>query len=869
MSTSLLQSRFRVEGMDCAGCAKKIETAAKRVDGVEDVSVSVTAGTMTVTHRPVVDLASLSKRVESLGYKVSPAAAKSSTARSTVQVKAIDSDHTGDDHRQGGHHHEYGGDGHSGHDHAGHDHANHDHGDDVHDETEHSPGSQLSQSRYRVEGMDCASCAQKIDTAVRRIEGIEEVSVSVTAGTMTVSHGADVNLSEIKKRVESLGYKVFPAPATKSNTAVGDASHEGHDHKDEKGVAGLHGHDHGNEEGPWWKSTKAKLTIVCGLALVAAFVVGKLLPAYETWAFIAAMAVGLIPIARRAVMAALNGSPFTIETLMTIAAVGAVVIDASEEAAAVVFLFLVGELLEGVAAGRARASIKALATLVPKTALVEDGGKTTEVPAESLAIGSTILVRPGDRVPADGIILSGDTSIDESPVTGESVPKTKGPEDQVFAGTINQDAAIRVKVTAAAADNTISRIIDLVEQAQESKAPTERFIDRFSTYYTPGVMVVAALIAVVPPLAFGGDWSEWIYKGLAVLLIGCPCALVISTPAAIAASLSAGARRGLLMKGGAVLESFRKVTKVAFDKTGTLTEGKPKVTDVVGASRSEKETVELAANLEIGSSHPLAVAILAKARENGYEPTSATDGKAIGGEGVVGTVNGASLFLGSPQAAEKRVQLSQELRERITSLNDQGKTVSVLLVNEQVAGLLAMRDEPRADAAAGIAALKELGISAVMLTGDNKRTAAAIAASLGIEPRAELMPQDKQRIVGEMQKAGEIVAKVGDGINDAPALAAADVGIAMGGGTDVALETADAAVLHGRVMDVANMVALSRATMSNIFQNITISLGLKAVFLVTTVVGITGLWPAILADTGATVLVTANAMRLLGWRGIK
>jgi Cd2+/Zn2+-exporting ATPase len=279
--------------------------------------------------------------------------------------------------------------------------------------------------------------------------------------------------------------------------------------------------------------------------------------------------------------------------------------------------------------------------------------------------------------------------------------------------------------------------------------------------------------------------------------------------------------------------------------------------------------VELAANLEIGSSHPLAVAILAKARENGYEPTSATDGKAIGGEGVVGTVNGASLFLGSPQAAEKRVQLSQELRERITSLNDQGKTVSVLLVNEQVAGLLAMRDEPRADAAAGIAALKELGISAVMLTGDNKRTAAAIAASLGIEPRAELMPQDKQRIVGEMQKAGEIVAKVGDGINDAPALAAADVGIAMGGGTDVALETADAAVLHGRVMDVANMVALSRATMSNIFQNITISLGLKAVFLVTTVVGITGLWPAILADTGATVLVTANAMRLLGWRGIK
>lgn len=865
----MLQSRFRVEGMDCAGCAKKIDTAARRVDGVDDVSVSVTAGTMTVTHQPATDLASLSKRIESLGYKVTPAAARSSAAALTGRAEAVSQDHSGHDHSGHDHAgHDHSGHEHSGHDHSKHDHSGHDHGDDAQDQI---PGrdESLAQSRYRVEGMDCASCAQKIDTAVRRIEGIKEVSVSATAGTMTVTHGTDVDLSEIKKRVESLGYKVSPAAATRSKAAVGAASHEDHDHKDKKGVAGLHGHDHGNEEGPWWKSKKAKLTIVCGLALVAAFIVGKLVPAYETWAFIAAMAVGLIPIARRAMMAAVNGSPFTIETLMTVAAVGAVIIDASEEAAAVVFLFLVGELLEGVAAGRARASIKALATLVPKTALVEDGGKTTEVAAESLAVGSTILVRPGDRVPADGVILSGNTSIDEAPVTGESVPKAKGPEDQVFAGTINQDAAIRVKVTAAAADNTISRIIELVEQAQESKAPTERFIDRFSTYYTPGVMVVATLVAVVPPLAFGGDWSEWIYKGLAILLIGCPCALVISTPAAIAASLSAGARRGLLMKGGAVLESFRKVTKVAFDKTGTLTEGKPKVTDVVGASRSEKETMELAANLEIGSSHPLAVAILAKARENGYEPTSANDAKAIGGEGVIGTVNGASLFLGSPQAAEKRVPLSQELREQITRFNDKGKTVSVLLVGNEVAGLLAMRDEPRADAAAGIAALKELGISAVMLTGDNKRTAAAIAASLGIEPRAELMPQDKQRIVGEMQKAGEIVAKVGDGINDAPALAAADVGIAMGGGTDVALETADAAVLHGRVMDVANMVALSRATMSNIFQNITISLGLKAVFLVTTVLGITGLWPAILADTGATVLVTANAMRLLGWRGIK
>ncbi|MGI6852301.1 heavy metal translocating P-type ATPase [Mesorhizobium sp. 1B3] len=741
-------------------------------------------------------------------------------------------------------------------------------------------------TRFRIEGMDCASCAAKIDKAARRATGIHNVSVSVAAGTMVVEHEAEADLVELTRRVASLGYGIVPGAKSRDAKPVAAHDHEhvhhhdgdheccsGHDHEHHSAdtvrpaTAGLHGHEHRAGEGPWWASAKARLTLACGLALAAAFVLAKLYPAAASSAYLAAMAVGLVPIARRAIMAAANGMPFTIETLMTVAAVGAVVIDAGEEAAAVVFLFLVGELLEGVAAGRARASIKALASLVPKTAFLEGEGKLTEVPAESLALGVTILVRPGDRVPADGTILSGETFIDESPVTGESVPKEKCPGDLVYAGTINQDAAIRVRVTAVADDNTISRIIKLVEEAQESKAPTERFIDSFSKYYTPGVMAVALLVAVIPPLAFAGTWNEWIYKGLAILLIGCPCALVISTPAAIAASLSAGARRGMLMKGGAVLETLGKVTKVAFDKTGTLTAGRPDVTDIVGAGHSSADVLRLAADLEVGSSHPLAMAILEKAGRIGIEPTPAVGAGAIGGEGVVGNVDGTSLFLGSPQAAEKRVPLPVELRSRIAALNGEGKTVSVLLANDRVAGLIAMRDEPREDARAGIEALRQLGIGAVMLTGDNRLTAEAIAADLGLEPRAELMPQDKQRIVGELRSAGEIVAKVGDGINDAPALAAADVGIAMGGGTDVALETADAAVLHGRVADVAGMVALSRATMVNIWQNITIALGLKAVFLVTTVIGLTGLWPAILADTGATVLVTANAMRLLAWRG--
>lgn len=727
-------------------------------------------------------------------------------------------------------------------------------------------------TRFRVTGMDCAACAAKVEAATRRVAGVEAVSVSVTAGTMTVRH-AGADLAQVARKVTEVGYGAALLPAR--TAAPPPETHEhhdhaGHDHDHDHApdqLEGLHGHDHGDEDGPWYATKKARLTLICALAVVMAFILSWLIPAFSFWIFTAAMLVGLLPIARRAVIGARNGAPFTIETLMTVAAVGAVIIGASEEAAIVVILFLVGELLEGIATGRARASIKNLATLVPKTALVETDGTTREVPAESLMVDAVILVRPGDRIAADGLIESGESAVDEAPVTGESVPKRKGQGDTVFAGTINQDGTLRVRVTAAAADNTIARIIELVEQAQESKAPTERFIERFSRWYTPGVMVVAALIAVLPPLVASASWGEWVYKGLAVLLIGCPCALVISTPAAIAAALSAGARRGLLLKGGAVLEQLGRVNQVALDKTGTLTEGKPKVTDIVAFGRTEDEVLRLAAALEAGSSHPLASAILARAAERNLPVIAAKGGGAVGGKGVTGSVGKNELFLGSPAAAAERTTLPADLTARIAALNDAGKSVSVLLVNAEVAGAIAMRDEPRPDAKAGLAALRALGAETIMLTGDNARTAKAIAAELGIDARAELLPQDKQRIVGELKAQGRVVAKVGDGINDAPALAAADIGIAMGGGTDVALETADAAVLHGRVLDIAGMIGLSRATMANIVQNISIALGLKAFFLVTTVIGITGLWPAILADTGATVLVTVNAMRLLAWKG--
>lgn len=748
----------------------------------------------------------------------------------------------------------------------------------------------VCQDKFRVEGMDCASCAKKIDTAVRRIsDQVSDVAVSVTTGTMTVTHSG-IDIDTITTQVKKLGYKArhlgeqqsSVAPETETVTATASAccsgdhhddhdhSHHGHDHDHVKAkdVSPLNIHEHGTDEDskPWWQQGKARLTIAAGTALIAAYAIAHFLPQYSLYIFSVAMLVGLVPIARRAIAGARFGTVFSIETLMTVAAVGALFIGAVEEATMVVLLFLIGELLEGVAARRARNSIRGLSDLVPKTARVEKEGQIIEQDAASLEVGTIIMVRPGDRIAADGVVISGNSAVNEAPVTGESTPKNKETGDKVFAGTVNSDNVLRVEVTASAQNNTIARIIAQVEEAQESKAPTERFIDRFSTWYTPAVMLLAALIAIVPPLAMGASWNEWIYKGLAILLIGCPCALVISTPAAIAAGLSSGARRGLLMKGGAVLENAGHVTVVAFDKTGTLTQGTPIVTDIITFAKDETAVLRFAAAVEQGSSHPLAVAILKEAADKNMSLPQVHDGAALGGKGVSGTVEGQAVLLASPKTIATKITISDSDMQRITALNDQGKTVSLLMIGDLLAGGIAMRDEPREDARAGLKALQNQGIRTIMLTGDNRRTAQAIGNDLDMEVHAEMMPEDKRRVIGELKANKQIVAKVGDGINDAPALAAADIGIAMGGGTDVALETADAAIMHGRVMDVANMIALSKATMANIRQNITLAIGLKLVFLITTVLGITGLWPAILADTGATVLVTANAMRLLRWR---
>ena len=750
---------------------------------------------------------------------------------------------------------------------------------------------------WTVTGMDCAACATKITSALERLPGVADVQVGVMSERLSLRLSGAVAREDVEATVKKLGYGIAPKGAGKRKFVMPTADavaverdhaghdheghdHAGHDHEGHDHSAEAHGtaaEDHSGHGGPghthatapedrdkhWYQTSKGKLVIGTGLLLASATAV-KLLASEQValWAFVAACLIGVAPVARRAFAALRAGIPFTIEGLMTIAAIGALFIGAAEEAALVVFLFAVGEVLEGVAADRARASIRALADLVPKTALVEENGVTREVDASGLEIGQLVLVRPGDRIPADGTIAEGTSGIDESPVTGESMPKTKAPGDAVFAGSINAEAALRITVTKSAEDNTISRIIALVEEAESARAPTERFIDRFSRYYMPAITGLAVLVAVIPPLVFGQVWGTWVYRGLALLLIGCPCALVISVPASIASALATGAKRGILMKGGSVIEAVARVTQVAFDKTGTLTAGRPAVTDVVVLNGTEADLLAVAAGVESGSSHPLAEAILRRAAEAGVVALPSSGAKALIGKGAEAVVGGQTAWVGSPRFASESGALDGPGLSRAAEMEADGKTVVVVFRDRNALGLIAMRDEPRQDARQAVAHLTDMGVTSVMLTGDNARTGAAIAGTLGMQHRADLMPDDKVSAIKEMVKSGGAIM-VGDGINDAPALAAASVGVAMGSGTDVALETASAALLRNRVTDVAAMIRLARATMGNIRQNVTIALGLKAVFLVTTILGMTGLWIAIMADTGATVLVTLNALRML------
>ncbi|TXH39011.1 MAG: cadmium-translocating P-type ATPase [Rhodospirillaceae bacterium] len=707
--------------------------------------------------------------------------------------------------------------------------------------------------RYQVEGMDCPSCAGKVERAVSGIPGVLEVSVNYSAASLKVRSDERPGLAEaIAEASKRIGHPLRATNGFKQGlTAIaaegGDAQHEG----DAISRA-------------WWWQTKVRAALTSVVALgLAALLSEFVIPTSSLILYTAAVAIGIYPIAHKAIRLATAGSPFSMEMLMTVAALGAVAIGAPIEAAIFIFLFTLGELLENVAAARARSGITSMLSVIPTTATVLTNGSQRQIAAQELTVGMTVLVRPGERIPTDGSVSEGTSSVDQSAVTGESVPVVKSTGDEVFAGTINNDGSLTVAVTKPASDTLVARMLHLVEEAQESKAPISRFIDRFSAIYTPMAMAGALLVAIVPPLAFGASWHVWIYRSLSLLLIACPCALVISTPAAIAAGLAAGARHGLLVKGGAALEMLSKIRAVAFDKTGTLTIGKPAVTNVVEVGQPVDDVLAWAAAAESTSTHPIANAIVHHAKSIGLAIPQASNGRAVPGKSVYATVQGRDVSVMSPRAAASII--GPEVERQIEALEARAKTVVVVKIDDKVAGLIALRDEPRTDAAVAVSRLKAMRIGSVLLSGDNHRSVTAIGRELGIHVRGELLPEHKVDQIRAM-KAREPVAMIGDGINDAPALAAASVGIAMGGGTDVAIETADVALMKDRVTGVAEVISLARTTMANVRQNIAISLGLKAIFLVTSLSGATPLWMAILADTGATVIVTANALRLLGFR---
>ncbi|MDR6998783.1 Cd2+/Zn2+-exporting ATPase [Neobacillus niacini] len=555
---------------------------------------------------------------------------------------------------------------------------------------------------------------------------------------------------------------------------------------------------------------------------------------------------------------------FDMKTLMTIAIIGAAIIGEWQEGAVVVILFAISEVLESYSMDKARSSIRSLMQIAPTEALIIRNNVEITLQAEDIEVGDIMAVKPGNRIAMDGVVVEGLSSVNQAAITGESVPIEKTVGNEVFAGTLNEEGFLKVKVTKLSEDTTIAKIIHLVEEAQGEKAPSQRFVDRFAKYYTPVIILIAALTAVLPPLLFHGDWKEWIYEGLAVLVVGCPCALVISTPVSIVTAIGNAARKGVLIKGGSFLEEAGAIKAIAFDKTGTLTKGTPTVTDFISFCEKEpNEVLAIIAALESRSQHPLAAAILKKADQLMYQNIAVEKFTSYTGKGIIGIIEGVEYKVGNTKLFE---MIPDEVRAKITVLQSQGKTVMMVGAQKEVLALIAVADVVRDSSREVISRLHQLGIEqTILLTGDNQASAEAIGQNTGVKKiEAELLPEDKLNFIKRLKHQFGRVAMVGDGVNDAPALASATIGIAMGGaGTDTALETADIALMNDDLTKLPFTIHLSRKTLKIIKQNITFSIVIKVVALLLVVPGWLTLWIAIFADMGTTLLVTLNGLRLL------
>ena len=691
---------------------------------------------------------------------------------------------------------------------------------------------------YRVQGFSCSNCANTFENNVKALQGVEDAKVNFGASKIYVQGTTTIEELEEAGAFENLKVR---------------------DDKEQKVV-----------RESFWKQKANIKVYISAVLLVVSWILSQqygenhLIP---TIGYATAIVIGGYTLFIQG-FKNLSKFKFDMKTLMTIAIIGAAAIGQWGEGAMVVILFAISEALERYSVDKARQSIESLMDIAPKEAVIRRNNEEIKVHVEDILVGDIMIVKPGQKLAMDGRVVKGISTLNQAAITGESVPVTKTLEDEVFAGTLNEEGLLEVEVTKKVEDTTIAKIIHLVEEAQAERAPSQAFVDRFAQYYTPLIVVLALLIAVVPPLLFSAAWSTWVYQGLAVLVVGCPCALVVSTPVAVVTAIGNAANNGVLIKGGIHLEEAGALKAIAFDKTGTLTKGVPAVTDIVTYSGNENDLLTITAAIEKGSQHPLASALMREAESRGldFDKLVVEDFQSITGKGVKAKVNNEMYYVGSPKIFEEiHGVLESNQKRQINDIEAQGKTVMVLGNEEEILSLIAVADEIRETSKAVINQLNKIGIETVMLTGDNERTAREIGKQVGVsDVKASLLPEDKLNFIKELRGKHKKVGMVGDGVNDAPALAASTVGVAMGGaGTDTALETADIALMSEDLNQLPYTIKLSRKAVTIIKQNITFSLAIKLLALLLVIPGWLTLWIAIFADMGATLLVTLNSLRLL------
>lgn len=692
---------------------------------------------------------------------------------------------------------------------------------------------------YKVDGMDCGSCAMTLEKRMRMHPLVKQVHVQFSLGKMQIVHSTDVET--IQQEVSKAGYK-----ATLITKKLNQAAQEkqGKDHKE------------------------LALTVGSGLILLLG-VIGTytgMVDSLTTILFAVVLFIAGFKPARSAFYAVKSGS-LDMNLLMTVAAIGAAILGEWAEGATVVWLFALGNLLQNRSLERTRESIRSLMKLTPAEASVIQGEQVVRMPVEAVEIGQLVLIKPGEKIPVDGDIHKGESSIDQASITGEAMPVDKRFGDPVYAGTINQNGSLEVKVTRTSEDTTIAQIIRLVEQAQEKKAPTQSFVDRFAAIYTPVVFVLALLVMMVPPIIWGASWADWFYKGLELLVIACPCALVISTPVAIVSAIGNAAKNGVLIKGGSILEAASTLDVVAFDKTGTLTQGKPQVVGVEVLEGTEQELIAIACTIEEHANHPIARAITQHAKERNIQPSTGESYQTIPGKGAQVKLQGIIYYAGNLRLFAELGTPLDSVKERVETLQQDGTSIVLIGTATEILGLFTIADRVRDHAVDALQKLRQAGVSSlVMLTGDNQGTAKKIAAAAGVDRVfAEQLPAQKTEAVMQMKQDGKRVAMVGDGINDAPALAAADVGIAMGGvGTDTAMETADIVLMADNLEKLPYTMKLSKQAREIIRQNVWFSIMVKLLAFILIFPGWLTLWLAVISDTGAALIVILNSMRLLG-----